>query len=613
MVTPPAPTETYRRRLADLRAEEAQLDRRLAWAGNLRFALLPVIAVLAVVLAQFRSVSPFWLAVPVGGFVALTVLAARAAQRLATVRRAAAYAEGGLARLEDRWAGRGVSGAEYLDENHPCAADLDLFGRGSLFERLCTAQTRAGRDTLARWLLGPAPPDEIRLRQEAVRELSGRPAERERLALIGGAVPEGLNTTALATWGDTETAPPAPLAPWAAPVLVWITLATFGVWAFGLLPVSVPLLALLVQIGFAAALLRRVRRALDGLEGRSRDLFHLAGLVGWVERGPFTAPRLTSLQDALRAGGAPPSRRLAELAGLIARIDATKNQFFGLIAPFLLWTTRTALAVEDWRRATGPALRRWVAVVGEAEALAALATYAYENPADVFPELVPDGPLYEATGLGHPLLPHDRCVPNDLALNAELRLLIVSGSNMAGKSTLLRAVGVNAVLAQAGGPVRAERLRLSPLAVGATLRVQDSLQSGKSRFFAEITRLRQVVALTEGPRPVLFLLDEILHGTNSHDRRVGTAAVLRGLLSRPAIGLVTTHDLALTRIADELAPHAANVHFADEFTNGELHFDYRLRPGVVEHSNALALMRAVGLEVDAAGAGADSRPTARGG
>jgi DNA mismatch repair ATPase MutS len=325
---------------------------------------------------------------------------------------------------------------------------------------------------------------------------------------------------------------------------------------------------------------------------------YLAGLVGWVERGPFTAARLTALQDALRADGVAPSRRLAELAALVGRIDAVKNQYFGLIAPFLLWTTRTALAVEDWRRTTGPALRRWAAVVGEAEALAALATYAAENPTDTFPELVPDGPLYEAVGLGHPLLPRDRCVPNELALNDELRLLIVSGSNMAGKSTLLRAVGVNAVLAQAGAPVRAARLRLSPLAVGATLRVLDSLQSGRSRFFAEILRLRQIVALSEGPRPVLFLLDEILHGTNSHDRRLGTAAVLRGLLRRPAIGLVTTHDLALTAIADELAPHAANVHFADEFVNGELHFDYRLRPGVVQHSNALALMRAVGLEVE---------------
>ena len=199
--------------------------------------------------------------------------------------------------------------------------------------------------------------------------------------------------------------------------------------------------------------------------------------------------------------------------------------------------------------------------------------------------------------MGHPLLPRARCVTNDLTLDADHRLLVVSGSNMSGKSTLLRAAGVNAILALAGGPVRAASLRLSPLAVGATMRIEDSLREGRSRFYAEITRLRQVVELAKGPVPVLFLLDEILHGTNSHDRLIGAEGILRGLMKLPAIGLVTTHDLALTAIAEALAPAAANVHFADELVNGELRFDYRLRPGPVRHSNALQLMRAVGLEV----------------
>jgi DNA mismatch repair ATPase MutS len=194
-------------------------------------------------------------------------------------------------------------------------------------------------------------------------------------------------------------------------------------------------------------------------------------------------------------------------------------------------------------------------------------------------------------------LPAGRCVRNDVALGGERRLLLVSGSNMSGKSTLLRTVGVNAVLALAGGPVRAERLTVSPLVLGATLRVQDSLMEGKSRFFAEITRVRQLMGLTRGAVPLLFLLDEVFHGTNSHDRQLGAAAVVRHLLDAGAVGLVTTHDLALTRLADELAPQAANVHFADHFEDGQMVFDYRMRPGVVPHSNALALMRAVGLEV----------------
>jgi DNA mismatch repair ATPase MutS len=262
-----------------------------------------------------------------------------------------------------------------------------------------------------------------------------------------------------------------------------------------------------------------------------------------------------------------------------------------------MWTTQLAFALEGWRLATGRAIRGWLEAVAEFEALCALATYAFENPADPFPELVEEGPVFDGEGLGHPLLPVERFVRNDVRLNGEVGVFVVSGSNMSGKSTLLRTVGVNAVLAQAGAPVRAARLRISPLTVGATLRVQDSLQAGRSRFFAEVLRVRQLLELARGPRPLLFLLDELFHGTNSHDRRVGAEAVVRTLAEAGAIGLITTHDLALTHIADELAPRAVNVHFEDQFVDGAVTFDYRMRPGIVQHSNALALMRSVGIEV----------------
>jgi DNA mismatch repair ATPase MutS len=235
--------------------------------------------------------------------------------------------------------------------------------------------------------------------------------------------------------------------------------------------------------------------------------------------------------------------------------------------------------------------------VGEMEALSSLAGYSYEHPADTFPEFTGESPCFEAEGLGHPLLPENRTVPNDVRIGGELRVLVVSGSNMSGKSTLLRTVGVNAVLAQAGAPVRARRLRISPLAVGASIQVQDSLQEGKSRFYAEITRLRAIMELANGATPVLFLIDELLHGTNSHDRRIGAEAIVRGLVARGAIGLITTHDLALTGIAAALGSQAANVHFADHLENGRMCFDFRMRPGVVEKSNAIELMRSVGLEL----------------
>jgi DNA mismatch repair ATPase MutS len=188
-------------------------------------------------------------------------------------------------------------------------------------------------------------------------------------------------------------------------------------------------------------------------------------------------------------------------------------------------------------------------------------------------------------------------VRNHVCLGGELRVLVVSGSNMSGKSTLLRTVGVNAVLALSGGPVRARRLRISPLAIGATLRIEDSLRDGCSRFYTEITRLRQLLDLAKGEPPLLFLLDELLQGTNSDERRLGAEAVIRTLLEHGAIGLITTHDLALAELAEVLTPRAANVHFEDQLENGAMTFDYRMRSGIARSRNALALMRAVGFEV----------------
>jgi DNA mismatch repair ATPase MutS len=283
--------------------------------------------------------------------------------------------------------------------------------------------------------------------------------------------------------------------------------------------------------------------------------------------------------------------------------DWTHNMVFTPFAVALMWDTHVAWAIEGWRGRYGAHIGAWLKAVGEFEALSSLSAYCYEHPADPFPEIVDAGAdragvaLFESVGLGHPLLPAARMVRNDVRLAGGTRLLVVSGSNMSGKSTLLRSVGINAVLALAGAPVRATSLRLSPVNIGATLRIQDSLQEGRSRFYAEITRIRQLADLAQEARPLLFLLDEIFHGTNSHDRLIGAAGVLRTLLDRGAIGLVTTHDLPQTAVADELAPRAANVHFEHWFDGGELQFDYRMKAGPVTRSNAIALMRAVGLDV----------------
>jgi DNA mismatch repair ATPase MutS len=316
-----------------------------------------------------------------------------------------------------------------------------------------------------------------------------------------------------------------------------------------------------------------------------------------LEREPLESELLAALKARIATGGVPASKQIAKLRRLIEYRDQANNQMFAIIAEPLLWSPQFAFAIERWRQTSGPHIGEWIQAVGEIEALSSIAGYASEHPEDPFPELTGEGPLFDAQGIGHPLIPPQAAVRNDVRLDREMRLLLVSGSNMSGKSTLLRSVGLNTVLAWAGAPVRAVRLRLSPLAVGAAMRAQDSLVDGKSRFYAEITRLRGVVDLIDGPVPLLFLLDEILSGTNSHDRLIGAAAVVKNLVQRGSIGLVTTHDLALAHIADDLAPNAANVHFEDHIEDGRIAFDYRMRPGVVRKSNALELMRSVGLDV----------------
>ena len=336
------------------------------------------------------------------------------------------------------------------------------------------------------------------------------------------------------------------------------------------------------------------------VEEPARDLELLSGILDTLEKQRFSCPLLAGLRKAIDVNGRAASHRIARLRRMIEMLDSRDNPFVRAFGPLLLWTTQVGMAIESWRAENGSQVAGWLDAVSEMEALSSLANYAWEHPDDPFPQFALGGsePLLDGDDLGHPLLAEGHCVRNSVTLAAPLRLLVVSGSNMSGKSTLLRAIGVNTVLALAGAPVRARRLTLSHLSLGASIRTTDSLEEGHSRFMAEILRLKQVLEL---PPPALFLLDELLHGTNSHDRALGSEGLIRALLKRGAIGLVTTHDLALSRIADEIAPAAANVHFEDRLEEGRLVFDYRLRPGVVERSNALDLMRAVGLESITAG------------
>jgi len=593
-VIPPA--DEYRerlRRLHEAAAALARTDTRLSAARLVVFLVAALVAI-----AVWRGALPtwWWMALPAGVFGLLVHRHDRVIRARRAAARAAAFYERGLARIEDRWRGTGEPGHRFRDERHPYSNDLDLFGSASLFELLSVARTRAGEDTLAAWLIRPAAPAEIRERQRAVAELAPALDLRERLSLAGTDVAAAVDGDALTAWAEGAA---VLRGRWLRAIAVGLTAATAagaGFWAAT--GDYTPVLSVLVIIAlFSIPQRRRIQKALHAAEGPARDLDVLAHVLEALEHGHFTAARLVALRTDLNTSGIRASAAIRRLHRLVELHDWQHNQFFAPLAAPLLWGTHLAWAIERWRSRHGAHVRTWLRTVGEFEALGSLAAYRYEHPDAVWPELV-DGPArFEAAGVVHPLLPAAHAVPNDVSLGDTPRLLIVSGSNMSGKSTLLRTVGISAVLAFAGAPVRAARLRLTPLAVGATLRIQDSLQEGRSRFYAEITRIRELADLARGPHPLLFLLDELFHGTNSHDRLEGASGVLRSLIDLGAIGLVTTHDLALTAIAGEAAA-IANVHFEDRFEGGEIRFDYRLRPGPVTRSNALALMRAVGLAID---------------
>jgi len=277
-------------------------------------------------------------------------------------------------------------------------------------------------------------------------------------------------------------------------------------------------------------------------------------------------------------------------------LNLRQSEYVALPSSLILWGTNLAILIERWRQRNREGLARWLDLLGQFEALLCLARYYYENPDHTFAIVKPQSSaFFQAKALGPPLLDSKTCVRCDLQLDAQgTQLAMVSGSNMSGKSTLLRSVGLNSVLALAGAPVRAGRLQISPLQLGCSIAVQDSLLQGKSRFQAEVERLKWILALSRDNN-ILFLLDEVLAGTNSNDRCFGARAVIEQLIGSGSVGLVTTHDLALTDAINVLDGRAINVHFEEHYENGEMQFDYRMRPGVLTHTHGANVMAALGL------------------
>lgn len=595
-----------------LDAEERRSDR----LGNLRLGLVLVAAVLVVLPLFLRHGGPWWALL---GLLLVFVGLGRGHDRVQRrVRRLSAgvvYLGRELARLEERWRELPDTGSDLdpvLQPDHVeddvgvrqahLAGDLDVFGPASLFQLLSRAVTRGGRSTLARWILEGASRDEALARQQAIRELAPALDLRERLYVAASGDGHALlEPRALLEWGEN----PQPL-PYGAllRVVSFIQPALFLGAGLGLLlglPPPVFLLVVLVHLAVYSAVRRAVTERLQRLFSPDRTLLRYADLIEEVESATFDSERLRMVQDALKTEGVTASERLRQLRRISERLEWNMNIFFALsLGPVLLWDLHHVLQAERWQARTGGRLRAWFVALGELEALASLAAFSYERPDYAFPALLDEEGTFSARALSHPLLDRRRARGNDVTLGGPGTVLILSGSNMSGKSTLLRSIGVNVLLARAGAPVAATELRLSPFELVTSIRVVDSLSRGTSHFYAELQRIREALdrGRERGPG-LLYLLDEMLHGTNSKERYVGAVSVIRWMSERRCLGVVTTHDLALARVAEVLPEGSVdNKHFGDSVVGNEIRFDYVLREGPVETTNALRLMRAIGIDIE---------------
>ena len=536
--------------------------------------------------------------VPVVLFLGLVVAHALLLERNERAARAKRLYVRGLDRMDGRWVGSGPDGARFATE-HAYARDLDLFGPGSLFQLLTTARTEAGEETLATWLQSAADADEIRARQQAVAELRGRLDFREDLAVLAaethvgryaaldrgphaGSRAAGGRRRRLRRFGRGRGRDDR-----ARSCGRHRRLDSAGVW-------------LLVQMGLVAIWRQRIREAAHRIEAPSLDLRLLVALLARVESETFASPKLTAILARLVRAGVKPSARLKRLQSFVSALDSMHNPLFAPFGVLLLVRSQAAVAIDRWHAANGPALAPWLDALGELEALSSFAAFAYERPEYPFPSIEAAGPLLDATALAHPLIVGHVAVPNDLRLGGGApRVLVVSGSNMSGKSTLLRSDRLSTSSSHSPGRRCARaRLRLSPLAIGATIRIEDSLQAGLSRFYAEILRIRAIVdAAQRGPRRCCFCSTRFC---TAPTRTIGASAprpIVRILVERRRDRPGDHARPGADRVDGTLAAAAANVHFEDRIENGKMVFDYRMRPGVVEQSNALELMRAVGLKV----------------
>jgi MutS domain V len=533
-------------------------------------------------------------------------------RRLHRIRTKRKINEQGLARLSRDWSNLPIVPIEVPSKHLATANDLDLFGKASLFQLLCRADTDAGQTMLRDWLTDPATPDQVASRQQAVRELAPLLELREEFNIQGSLLADCKTGPAeFIAWAESEP---------------WLRSRMWLLWTARLLPVcGVLILAALVLgsvsaevagfSGIAIVVLNglisvlftgTVHDIFNAVSTRNGQITRYVAMFELMYEIPDSTSRLAAIKEEVTMKDRSALKHLHELSWIISfgRIshDAVLWVVYILLQLFFLWDFHVLARLETWQATYGKLTRRWFDALGEFEAIASLASLSHDNPDWCFPKISSECDRVSGTSVGHPLLQDEERVANDIEVGPDGHFLLVTGSNMAGKSTLLRSIGINAVLAEAGAPVCAMSWSLPPLEVATSMRISDSLQDHVSFFMAELRRLKAIVdqatAAQGGERQLLFLLDEILQGTNSTERHIAVVEVLSHLLASGALGAVSTHDLELAN-SPEISSSCTTVHLRETLhgsgSSETMTFDYQLRPGIAPTTNALKLLELVGL------------------
>lgn len=579
-----------------MRTELRRLETRSRWIANSRLGvfLLALGLLIATIVGRLPSTGYGAVTVLVVTYVGLALAHRKNDAAESRASSALAYDERVLGRASLAWQRFTTDGARFSDPSHMYAADLDVFGPSSLFQKLNETATRIGEATLARWLSAPAPADVIAQRQSAVRELAERVEFRRALIVESRARGDDkVDPQRFSAWA--VDGPRLDSARWARllpALLVPVLVTTYFLGRAGLVPPLVPIVILLVQIIVAALTKGTMAHFFETLAGADQSLGRLRATFAQLEAEQFDDPMNARLARGTQGQASAALRRLDFWYGFA---EARRSQLGPVLNAIFLWDIVFLFRIEAWRARYGAQVPAWLEALGELEALAALGGFAHEG-GGVFPTIVEGEPRVEAKGLVHPLLAGG--VANDVSIRGSGHALLLTGSNMSGKSTLLRAMGANVVVALAGGPVTASELTLTVLHLATSMRVADSLSRGVSYFYAEVKRLKAVLDVaTAHPGACLFLLDEILLGTNTAERQIASREIILSLLDSGALGAVTTHDLALTALESEASGRVVNAHFRDHVEGGQMTFDYKLRPGVVDTTNALRVLQLAGVQI----------------